>query len=43
MPQLVAGDWLAIECAVAGGYWDVTQDKSTPAYAEVLESWSIVE
>lgn len=43
MPQLVAGDWLAFECAIVGGYWDLSHDKSTPAYAEVPESWSIVE
>ncbi len=43
MPQLVAGDWLAFECAIVGGYWDMSHDKSTPAYAEVPESWSIVE
>jgi hypothetical protein len=43
MPQLVAGDWLAFECAIAGGYWDLGYEKGTPVFAEVPESWSIPE
>lgn len=43
MPQLVAGDWLAFECAIAGGYWDVGHEKGTPVFAEVPESWLIPE
>jgi hypothetical protein len=43
MPQLIAGDWLAFECALAGGYWDLGEEKGTPVFAEVPESWSIPE
>lgn len=43
LPRLVAGDWLAIECAFAGGYWDLRQEKGTPVFAEVPESWSFPE
>ncbi len=43
MPQLVAGDWLSFECAIAGGYWDLGYEKGTPVFAEVPESWSIPE
>jgi hypothetical protein len=42
-PSLVAGDWLAIECAIAGGYWDIAHEEGTPAYAEVPESWFRLE
>lgn len=43
MPQLVAGDWLAFECAIAGGYWDLGYEKGTPVFAEVPESWLLPE
>lgn len=35
-PQLVAGDWLAWQCAIAGGYLNSSehQTKSAPAFAE---------
>ncbi|MFG0299340.1 MAG: hypothetical protein ACF8K1_07050 [Phycisphaerales bacterium JB047] len=38
-PSLVAGDWLAFQCAIAGGYLGTEHEKGTPAYAEVPESW----
>lgn len=38
-PSLVAGDWLAFQCAIAGGYMGSEYEKGTPAYAEVPESW----
>jgi len=38
-PSLIAGDWLAVQCAIAGGYWDMPVYTDTPAYAEVPESW----
>ncbi|MAO24817.1 MAG: hypothetical protein CMJ25_29065 [Phycisphaerae bacterium] len=38
-PSLVAGDWLAFQCAIAGGYMGSAYEKGTPAYAEVPESW----
>jgi|GEM_PF-5058488 len=37
LPQLVAGDWLAWQCAVVGGYWDMPNENA-PAFAEALES-----
>jgi hypothetical protein len=39
MPALVAGDWLAFECALAGGYWDVPKNNDAPVFAEAPESW----
>ena len=36
-PQLIAGDWLAWQCAIVGGYWDMPQINA-PAYAEAFES-----
>ncbi|MHA7812876.1 MAG: hypothetical protein ACX94C_05735 [Phycisphaerales bacterium] len=47
LPQLVAGDWLAVRCAMAGGYWDAPMNDNmhdpmkndAPAYAEAPESW----
>ena len=44
MPQLVAGDWLAFECAMAGGYWErfdteIDQKNDAPVFAEASESW----
>jgi hypothetical protein len=35
-PSLIAGDWLAVQCAQAGGYFD-TYDW-TPVYANVISS-----
>ena len=35
-PQLVAGDWIAWQCALAGSYWDMSQTNA-PAYAEAHE------
>jgi len=43
LPQLIAGDWLAMECAISGGYWDWGQERGTPVFAEVPESWSVPE
>ncbi len=37
LPQLVAGDWLAWQCAIVGGYWDMPNENA-PAFAEALES-----
>ncbi len=37
LPQLVAGDWLAWQCAVVGGYWDMPNENA-PAFAEAFES-----
>lgn len=36
-PQLVAGDWIAWQCAIAANYWDIPT-KNAPAYAEASES-----
>jgi len=36
-PQLVAGDWLAWQCAIVGSYWDLPQTNA-PTFAEALES-----
>ncbi len=36
-PQLVAGDWLAWQCAIAGSYWDMPF-KNAPAYAEAFDA-----
>ena len=35
-PQLVAGDWIAWQCAIAANYWDMPT-KTAPAYAEAVE------
>lgn len=35
-PQLVAGDWLAWQCAFAGSYWDLPAKKA-PTFAEAIE------
>jgi len=43
LPQLIAGDWLAMECAISGGYWDWGHERGTPVFAEVPESWSVPE
>jgi len=37
LPELVAGDWLAWQCALVGGYWDM-HSKQAPAFAEAFES-----
>ncbi len=38
-PQLVAGDWLAWQCALAGSYWDMPlQDGERHYYAEAYEA-----
>tara|TARA_R110002072_G_scaffold42064_21_gene118940 strand:+ start:226831 stop:227166 length:336 start_codon:yes stop_codon:yes gene_type:complete len=37
LPQLVAGDWLAWQCAVVGGYWDMPNENA-PAFAEAFEA-----
>ncbi len=42
-PTLVAGDWLAIQCAIAGGYWDMPTTNNAPVFAEALESWPYLE
>ena len=36
-PQLIAGDWLAFQCALAGGYWDL-KPGTGPTYAEAYEA-----
>lgn len=33
-PQLAAGDWLAFQCAIAGGYWDRPSGPYAPEYAK---------
>ncbi len=35
-PQLVAGDWLAWQCALSGSYWDMPT-QSMPVFAEASE------
>ena len=35
-PQLVAGDWIAWQCAIAANYWDLPT-KNAPAFAEAVE------
>lgn len=35
-PSLIAGDWLAVQCAQAGGYFD--NHDWTPVYANVITS-----
>lgn len=42
-PSLIAGDWLAIQCALAGDYWDVPNEKGAPVFAEAPESWFRLE
>lgn len=42
-PSLIAGDWLAIQCALAGGYWDLHNQKDAPVFAEAPESWFRLE
>ncbi|MFK7758421.1 MAG: hypothetical protein AB8C13_00575 [Phycisphaerales bacterium] len=40
-PSLIAGDWLAIQCAQASGFMDMfewTPDESMPVYASVISS-----
>lgn len=38
-PQLIAGDWLAWQCAFAGSYWDMPlQDGERHYYAGAYES-----
>lgn len=36
-PNLIAGDWLAVQCASAGGYFDnyIDSDQWAPVYANV--------
>jgi len=36
-PQLIAGDWLAWQCAAAGNYWD-QQIKNAPANTEAFDT-----
>ena len=36
-PSLIAGDWLAHQCALAGGYWDMPHRENAPAFAEASE------
>ena len=43
MPQLVAGDWLAFQCATAGGYWDLPAQSDAPVFAGAPESWSALD
>lgn len=43
MPQLVAGDWLAFQCATAGGYWDMPAQSDAPVFAGAPESWSALD
>lgn len=42
-PSLVAGDWLAMQCALAGGYGELRNENDTPVFAGVPESWSRLE
>ena len=39
-PNLIAGDWLAIQCASAGGYFDTDYNDTdwSPVYANVVTS-----
>lgn len=38
-PQLIAGDWLAWQCAFAGSYWDMSlQDGERHYYAGAYEA-----
>ena len=43
MPSLVAGDWLAMRCAIVGDYWDLNKNNDAPAYAEAPESWYLLD
>ncbi|MBL4698911.1 MAG: hypothetical protein JKX70_08760 [Phycisphaerales bacterium] len=36
-PQLIAGDWLAWQCAIVGNYWDLPL-KNSHANAEAFET-----
>lgn len=42
-PSLVAGDWLAFQCAMAGGYWDTPRDENTPTFAGVTQDGPMPE
>ena len=35
-PQLIAGDWLAWQCALSGSYWDMPTEYA-PVFAEAHE------
>ena len=39
MPTLIAGDWLAMQCAFMGGYWDLDHNNDAPTFAGAPESW----
>ncbi|MEZ6162905.1 MAG: hypothetical protein R3B67_00535 [Phycisphaerales bacterium] len=39
MPTLIAGDWLAMQCAFMGGYWDLGHNNDAPTFAGAPESW----
>lgn len=39
MPMLIAGDWLAMQCAFVGAYWDMDQTNDAPTFAGAPESW----